>query len=155
MTGELAVLDLLLLFLNPWHSCCTAERQQLVIALIISHEACNSRDAYQSRVRMHQEELHDSEDDVCQIKGTAYLDQLVPASRDNDRVGGDGAEAHAGHPLEVAIGLTNGVLALSQGVPQLDSLIPGSRHNLQCRWAVLSKAFEQCCPTSNPGHDCC
>jgi len=42
-----------------------------------------------------------------------YLDKLVPASRDNDGVGGDRAEAHTGHPLGVTIRLANGVLALS------------------------------------------
>ena len=41
-----------------------------------------------------------------------YLDKLVPASRDDDGVGGDRAEAHAGHPLSVTVRLTNGVLAL-------------------------------------------
>lgn len=46
-----------------------------------------------------------------------YLDELVPASRDNDGVGCDRAEAHTGHPLIVAVRVTNGVLALSQGVP--------------------------------------
>lgn len=51
------------------------------------------------------------------VDGSIYLDQLVPASGDNDGVGGDRAEAHAGHPLSVAIWVTNGVLALSQGVP--------------------------------------
>lgn len=66
---------------------------------------------------MHHDKLPDGGLDAYQNNGTAYLDQLVPASRDNDGVGGDGAEAHTGHPLKVAIWLTNGVLALSQGVP--------------------------------------
>ena len=52
-----------------------------------------------------------------QNDGRCYLDQLVPAGGDNDGVGGDRAEAHAGHPLSVTIWVTNGVLALSQGVP--------------------------------------
>lgn len=51
------------------------------------------------------------------MHASIYLDQLVPASRDNDGVGGDRAEAHTGHPLSVAVWVTNGVLALSQGVP--------------------------------------
>ena len=46
-----------------------------------------------------------------------HLDKLVPASRDNDGVVGDRAEAHAGDPLGVAVWLTNGVLALTQCVP--------------------------------------
>ena len=53
----------------------------------------------------------------------ADLDQLVPASRHDDGVGGHWGEADAGHPLRVTIGLGNGVLALADGVPQLDGLV--------------------------------
>mmetsp|Transcript_4946 Transcript_4946/g.8723 ORF Transcript_4946/g.8723 Transcript_4946/m.8723 type:complete len:347 (-) Transcript_4946:100-1140(-) len=63
-----------------------------------------------------------------------HLHQLVPAGRDNDGRLGAGAEAHAGHPLRVAL-LGHGVLALAKGVPQLDSLVARPRHNL----AVVSR----------------
>ena len=52
----------------------------------------------------------------------AYLDELVPASRDNDGVLGVGAEADARHPLGVAL-LGDGELAVTQGVPQLDGAV--------------------------------
>mmetsp|Transcript_28662 Transcript_28662/g.34818 ORF Transcript_28662/g.34818 Transcript_28662/m.34818 type:complete len:265 (+) Transcript_28662:31-825(+) len=58
------------------------------------------------------------------------LNQLVPASGDNDGVVGDGGETHAADPLGVSILLLNGVLALAEGVPQLDGLITRSRHDL-------------------------
>jgi hypothetical protein len=58
-----------------------------------------------------------------------YLDDLVPASGDNDGVGGVGREADAGDPLGVTI-LLNGELALTEGVPQLDGLVAGSRDDL-------------------------
>jgi len=58
-----------------------------------------------------------------------YLDDLVPASGDNDGVGGVGREADAGDPLGVAI-LLDGELALTEGVPQLDGLIAGTRDDL-------------------------
>ncbi len=57
------------------------------------------------------------------------LDQLVPAARHDDRVGGGRREAHAGDPLGVAV-LGDGVLALAQGVPQLDGLVAGAGDNL-------------------------
>jgi len=57
------------------------------------------------------------------------LDILVPASRHDDWVLVVGREPDAGHPVLVAI-LLDGVLALSQGVPQLDGLVPGGRDDL-------------------------
>jgi len=57
------------------------------------------------------------------------LDDLVPASGDNDGVGGVGREADAGDPLGVTI-LLDGELALTEGVPQLDGLVAGSRDDL-------------------------
>ena len=61
------------------------------------------------------------------------LDQLVPAARHDDGVGGGRREAHAGHPLGVAV-LGDGVLALAQGVPQLDGLVAGAGANVAvCR----------------------
>ena len=57
------------------------------------------------------------------------LDDLVPASRDDDGVGDVGAEANAGDPLGVAV-LLDVVLALAEGVPELDGLIARSRNDL-------------------------
>lgn len=59
----------------------------------------------------------------------AYLDELVPTSGDNDGVLGVGAEAHARDPLRVAL-LGDGVLAVTQSVPQLDGLVTGTRDDL-------------------------
>ena len=58
-----------------------------------------------------------------------YLDVFVPSSGDNDGVGGVGGEPNAADPVGVAL-VTNGVLALGEGVPQLDGLIPACGHNL-------------------------
>lgn len=58
-----------------------------------------------------------------------YLDQLVPASRDDDGVLGVGGEADAGHPLSVAL-VGDGELAVAEGVPQLDGSVAGSGDNL-------------------------
>lgn len=62
-----------------------------------------------------------------------HLDSLVPARRHDDGVLGHRGEAHAGDPLGVAVRLANGVLALAQGVPQLDGLVAGAGHDLQGR----------------------
>ena len=62
------------------------------------------------------------------------LDQLVPAARDDQRVGRRGREAHARDPLGVAV-LLDGVLALTERVPQLDRLVARARHDL----AVVSR----------------
>jgi len=56
------------------------------------------------------------------------LDQLVPTSRNNDG-GSSVAESNAGNPLGVSL-ILDGVLALSEGVPQLHGLISGSRNDL-------------------------
>lgn len=52
----------------------------------------------------------------------AYLDELVPASGDNDGVLGVGAEANARNPLGVAL-VGDGELAVTEGVPQLDGAV--------------------------------
>merc|ERR1712195_121100 len=62
------------------------------------------------------------------------LDKVVPAARDDHGVGWRRREAHARHPLGVSIFL-DGVLAFPEGVPKLNSLVAGSRHNL----AVISR----------------
>lgn len=59
----------------------------------------------------------------------AYLDELVPASGDNDGVLGVGAEADAGNPLGVAL-VGDGVLAVTEGVPQLDGAVTGTGNDL-------------------------
>lgn len=59
----------------------------------------------------------------------AYLDELVPASGDNDGVLGVGAEANAGNPLGVAL-VGDGVLAVTEGVPQLDGAVTGTGDDL-------------------------
>ena len=60
-----------------------------------------------------------------------HLDKFIPTSRDDDGVAGHWREANARHPLGVALGLrANGVLALSQGVPELDSAIARSGDDL-------------------------
>ena len=51
------------------------------------------------------------------------LDVLVPSGGDNDGVGGVGGEPDAADPVGVAL-VTDGVLALGEGVPQLDGLVP-------------------------------
>lgn len=58
-----------------------------------------------------------------------HLDDLVPASRDDDRVGRVGAESHTGDPLGVAV-LLDVELALSEGVPELDGAVSGSGDDL-------------------------
>ena len=58
-----------------------------------------------------------------------HLDVLVPAAADDDGVLVVGREPHAGDPVAVALFL-DGVLALRQGVPQLDGLVPRPGHDL-------------------------
>lgn len=58
-----------------------------------------------------------------------YLHELVPASADNDRVLRVGTEANARHPLGVAL-VGDGVLAVTQSVPQLDCSVAGARDDL-------------------------
>ena len=58
-----------------------------------------------------------------------YLDVFVPTARDNDGVLVVRGEPDARHPFGVTFFLDS-VLALGQGVPQLDGLVPGSGDNL-------------------------
>lgn len=58
-----------------------------------------------------------------------YLDELVPASRDDDGVLGVGREAHARNPLSVAL-VGDGVLAVTEGVPELDRSVAGTGNDL-------------------------
>jgi len=50
------------------------------------------------------------------------LDEFIPTSRDDDGVLNVGGESHAADPLRVTL-ILNGVLALSQSIPQLDGLV--------------------------------
>lgn len=58
----------------------------------------------------------------CAAARKTYLDELVPARGDNDGVLGVGREADARHPLGVAL-VGDGVLAVTEGVPQLDGAV--------------------------------
>ena len=57
------------------------------------------------------------------------LDDLVPSSRDYQRLLGGGRETDARNPVVVLI-LLNGVLALTECVPQLDGLVATRRDDL-------------------------
>jgi hypothetical protein len=57
------------------------------------------------------------------------LDKLVPASGNDDRVLGVGAEADARSPLGVAL-VGNGVLAVTEGVPELDGSVARTGNDL-------------------------
>lgn len=57
------------------------------------------------------------------------LDQLVPTAGNNHRVLGVGAESDAGNPLSVAL-VGDGVLAVTEGVPQLDGAVTRAGDNL-------------------------
>ena len=59
------------------------------------------------------------------------LDELIPTSRDDDRVGSDGGETDARYPFSMTFRLgSNGVFALSESVPKLDGAIARSRDDL-------------------------
>ena len=57
------------------------------------------------------------------------LDELVPTSGDDDGVLGVGGEAHARDPLGVAL-VGDGVLAVTEGVPELDGSVARSGDDL-------------------------
>lgn len=71
------------------------------------------------------------------IKGSAkqgygirtHLDELVPTGRDDDGVLGVGREPDARDPLGVAL-VGDGVLAVTEGVPQLDGAVAGTGDDL-------------------------
>lgn len=60
---------------------------------------------------------------------STYLDDLVPASADNDGVLGIGAESHARNPLSVSL-VGDGVFAVSEGVPELDRSVTRAGNDL-------------------------
>ena len=64
------------------------------------------------------------------MESDKYLDDLVPSTGHHDGVLGVGGEPDTGDPVRVTVLLLDGVLADSQGVPQLDGLVSGARHDL-------------------------
>lgn len=58
-----------------------------------------------------------------------HLDELVPASGNDDRVLRVRGEAHARDPLGVAL-VGDGVLAVTEGVPELDGPVTGAGDDL-------------------------
>jgi len=70
---------------------------------------------------------------VTEGKGVTHpnLDETIPSTGDNKWYLNRRAESYAGNPLGVTLSLsTEGELALSKGVPELDGLISGSRDDL-------------------------
>ncbi|QSZ33384.1 hypothetical protein DSL72_002972 [Monilinia vaccinii-corymbosi] len=59
----------------------------------------------------------------------AYLDKLVPSRGDNDRVLWVRAESNARNPVGVSL-LSDGELAVTEGVPQLNCTVAGPGDNL-------------------------
>jgi hypothetical protein len=59
----------------------------------------------------------------------AHLHKLVPTGADNDRVLGVRAESNARDPVGVSL-LSDGELAVSESVPQLDGSVARSRNDL-------------------------
>lgn len=57
------------------------------------------------------------------------LDLLVPATGDNQRIGGVGGETNTADPFGVTL-VFDGVLALTEGVPETDGLVARSRDDL-------------------------
>jgi hypothetical protein len=62
-------------------------------------------------------------------KYVAYLDQLVPTAADNDWVLGVRAESNARDPVGVSL-LSDGELAVTKSVPQLDCAIARAGNDL-------------------------
>jgi len=60
---------------------------------------------------------------------STYLDELVPAGGDNHGVLGVGAESDARDPVGVAL-VGDGVLAVTEGVPELDGAVARTRDDL-------------------------
>jgi len=60
---------------------------------------------------------------------STHLDNLVPTSADNDGVLGVRAEPHAADPLSVTL-FGDGVLAVSESVPQLDGAVTRAGNDL-------------------------
>jgi len=82
-----------------------------------------------------------------------HLHKFVPSSGHNDGVLNVGGESNTADPLCVTL-LINGVFTLSKGIPQLNSLVSGARHNLSVvsgegnRKNVLGVSNESSCSGS-------
>jgi len=61
------------------------------------------------------------------VRQVPYLDHTIPSSRDDDRV--LRRESNTADPFSVSL-ILNGVLALSEGIPEFDSLVSRSRNDL-------------------------
>lgn len=59
-----------------------------------------------------------------------HLDGSVPGSGNDGWLKGAGAESHTADPIGVSVVVLNGVLALTEGVPQLDGAVAGGGHDL-------------------------
>jgi hypothetical protein len=67
--------------------------------------------------------------DASNTRFSTYLDELVPTAGDDDRVLRVRAETDARDPVGVAL-VGDGVLAVTEGVPQLDSSVARAGNNL-------------------------
>lgn len=63
------------------------------------------------------------------VRQVPHADSAIPAGRHNHRIGQVRRETDARHPIGVTL-ILDRVLALGQGVPQLDGLVPRSGHDL-------------------------
>jgi hypothetical protein len=64
-----------------------------------------------------------------QTKKSTYLDNLVPSGANDDGVLRIRAESHTRNPFSVAL-VGNGILAVAESVPELDSAITRTRDDL-------------------------
>lgn len=60
---------------------------------------------------------------------STHFDNLVPTTRNDDRVKNVGTESYAGHPLGVTF-ILDVVFALSEGVPELDGAVARAGYDL-------------------------
>ena len=63
------------------------------------------------------------------VRPNTNLDDAIPTARDDDRVGDIRGESDTADPLGVVV-FSDGDLALTEGVPQLDGSVAGSRDDL-------------------------
>jgi len=64
------------------------------------------------------------------VRQVPDLDHLIPATRHDEWHLGGWRESDTRDPLAVAVLVLNSVLALTQSVPELDSFVSGSAHDL-------------------------
>lgn len=72
-----------------------------------------------------------SQEGVSQLHGlrVPHFDLFIPSSSDEKRGLSIGGESNSGDPVGVTV-LLNSVLAVSDGIPDLDEVISSSRSNL-------------------------